>query len=124
MLEPVDRDVAGAIAGVALDAGKMPVDRGAVMPRVAALGAKLAGQQGIASRGVDDESRLPRLALAIRALGHGPHAARAVVQLDLANAAVLDYGRALLSGTANQDLVEFRAADLVRIGQLFVPCLG
>ena len=125
VIEPVDRDVARALALVALGAAEMAEHGGAVVLGVAPLDAEAIGQKGVAARGIDQVARLPALGapavvLGLDAYRAGPATAIAL-ELDAAHAAAFDHLRAHARGVTDQDLVELGAPHLVGVRHRFVP---
>jgi len=99
----------------------MAEDCGAVVPAVAAFAVQAIGQEGVASRGVDHEPRLPVLHRPVFVAYLNLHRRRANPQIHRVHAGAFDDLGAGARGMADQDLVELGAADLIGIGHGLVP---
>ena len=99
-----------ALVLMALCAAEMTEDGSAVVQRVAALGTEAVGQEGVATRGIDQVARLPAFAAAVLVLRLDAYAEVVAIaqlrELHLAHATVLDHLCAGALGVTKQDLIE------------------
>ena len=89
VIEPINRDVAFALAAFAARPRKMRVQRGAIVFLVAALGSQAIAEEGIAARGIDDVVRRPLFGATVIVLGVHAHALRQ--KIHVAHAAAFDH---------------------------------
>ena len=112
--------MARALARIALRAAEMAEYCRAVVLRIAPFDTEVAGEEGIAARGIHQVARLPVLCAAVLVPCLN---ARATLQLNAAHAAAFDDVGARMRGVADQDLIELRAAHVVGVRHRLVPRL-
>ena len=129
MFEPINRDIALALAAFAVRAREMRIQRRAVVSLVALFGLQTVAKEGVAARGIDEIIRRPGLLTAVVVFGvhpHPPHrsALRFIEKIHTPDAATFDYLRAQLRRPPKEYFVELGSADLVGQGHGLIPRLG
>jgi hypothetical protein len=90
---------------------------------VAPLQPQLGPQERIAAGGIDEMPRVPGFAVSVIVDGVHTHAPAALQDLEGARTASFDDLGARACGTPDENLVEIRTSDLIRIRQGLVPGL-
>ena len=119
----MDANVAFALAGAGLGTGVVGEDGGGVVALVAALGAELGGEEGVAAGGVEDVAGRDGEG-AFGALGLDGGAAAVGGELDVGDAGVLHGAGAAVGGGLEQEGVELGPADLPGAGEALVERVG